>query len=93
MILKIPFHSSKNLNYHEYGYLYIAFYRHIFKKQYYILLSQVPVVAYDLSHVNHIKSSEKTIKIRYNSLNVQLLQQVLSSKQIRMLNSKIAWHR
>lgn len=83
--LKIPFHFPQVLNYHAYGYLYIATYRHIFKKQYYILLSQVPVSAYDLTHVNHIKSSEKTIKIRYTLENVRLLQQVLSSKQIRIL--------
>ncbi len=79
------FSKKKVVNYSSYGNIYIANYTHLFLKKYFIVLSQIDISMYELTHINQILPSNRIIKVSYNKKVAEQLLSVLPSKQKRML--------
>ena len=74
-----------NYDYYQFGYVYKAYYKHFFRKIDYVVLSQIKLDDYQLSHINGISSNNKLLKIRIGK-NKELLNNILPPKYVAQLN-------
>ena len=85
VIYKQPFEKKKVGSINAFKYAYKAYYRHFGLKRYFIVISHHPLNKHQLSHINHIKTSAKLIKFKYNRRNLRFARQVLPQKMLSKL--------
>ncbi len=77
IIYHTPFHKEKETAYDRFNYVKVAYYTHIYKKRYFLVMSRKFIPSSDLCNINHIKSDEKVVKVSLSKRNYRLLCRVL----------------
>ena len=63
---KCGYKKAKKYDYSRYGYVYKASYLHFFRRVNYIVLSQIRLNEYQLTHINSVSTNDKLIKFKFN---------------------------
>ncbi len=85
IIYRPLFRKAKHIPYNNLGYIQMAYYKHIFAKVQYIVLSSIRLSSYELQHINQVPNSKELIKIRYTEKTKQFLLNTLPKRHVKML--------
>lgn len=88
ILFKAPFKKTKYTEYERYGYIYCASYSHFGIPVRYVVVSQIKLSDYQLTHINSVPQSYKTIKILLNKDNKTKLEAIFPKWYISQLNKQ-----
>ncbi len=77
IIYQIPFRKKEKMEYDQFNYVKIAYYTHIFKKRYFLVMSKKHIPASVLCNINQLKPDETVVKVSLSKRNYSLLYRVL----------------
>lgn len=77
IIMVSPFKEKATYSYKDFKSIKIAYYRHLYEKRYFLVLSRGFISMRDLTHINQLKCSDSVVKIKITKRRYRILCEIL----------------